>query len=205
MIYDIIQLIRKTAFAVCFCFYNPLWRAFLFPKDLIMKTSDNGINVLKQLEGCVKNNNVHVIYNDKTGQQINPNKSLPRGATIGYGHLIKKGEFFENGITEAKATELLRKDLEAAEKAVCDNIKIRLTQNQFDALVIFAFNIGVNNFANSTVIKYINNPKFHSVQYSTLKSAWMAWNKSGGHKMVGLIKRRIKEFELFTNGSVWKY
>lgn len=162
-----------------------------------MNFSDNGIAILKQLEGCVIKNGKHVIYDDQTGQPVAPDAPLPCGATIGYGHLIKPGEDFTNGISEEKATELLRADITTAERAVCKNITAPLTQNQFDALVIFAYNIGAPSFVNSTVVKYINNPRFQFSKYLTLESAWRAWNKSGGHEMAGLTARRDTEWKLF--------
>ena len=162
-----------------------------------MKISINGINLLKQLEGCVKNGDKHIIYDDQTGKPVNPNKPLPCGATIGYGHLIKRGEDFKKGITEIQATELLRVDIVIAEHAVNNNITVPLTQNQYDALVIFAYNIGTKNFAGSTVVKYVNNSNFFSKTYPTLESAWMAWNKSCGHENSGLTKRRKAEWTLF--------
>ena len=162
-----------------------------------MNFSDNGIRLLKKLEGCVKIGDMHVIYDDKTGRPINPIGMLPPGATIGYGHLIKNGENFMGGIDESVATELLRSDIAMAERAVKNNITVSLTQNQYDALVILAYNIGANNFANSTVVKYINNPNFHSSKYTTLESAWRAWNKSAGREMAGLNKRRDQELKLF--------
>ncbi|MBQ7409233.1 MAG: glycoside hydrolase family protein [Alphaproteobacteria bacterium] len=164
-----------------------------------MKMSDNGINMLKRLEGCVKIGNRHVIYDDKTGKPVDVNKPLPSGATIGYGHLIKPNEDFRNGISESKATELLRADITNAERAVRDNITVPLSQNQFDALTSLAYNIGSKNFADSSVVKYINNPNFHSSGYPNLESAWKTWNKSGGHVMTGLSNRRNQEWNMFNN------
>lgn len=162
-----------------------------------MHISKNGIELLKELEGMVIRNGKHVIYDDQTGQPVNTNEPLPRGATIGYGHLIKSGEDFRNGITESVATELLLRDVATAENAVQNTISVPLTQNQFDALVIFAYNIGTKNFAASTVVKYINNPEFHSMIYPNLDSAWRAWCKSCGRKMSGLVRRRDMELKLF--------
>ena len=162
-----------------------------------MNISDNGINLLKRMEGTVKNGDKHVIYDDQTGKAVPANAPLPRGATIGYGHLIKMCEDFSGGITERVATELLRMDISVAERAVRNNITVPLAQNQYDALVMFAYNIGTKNFANSTVVKYINNPKFKSSVYPDLKSAWLAWNKSGGRVMSGLTWRRTQEWNLF--------
>lgn len=165
-----------------------------------MKFSNNGIELLKQLEGCVKKGDKHIVYDDKTGRPVDGGAPLPHGATIGYGHLIKLGENFSGGITERVATELLRADIAIAERAVQNNITVPLMQNQYDALVIFAYNIGANNFAKSTVVKYINNPNFHSSIYPNLESAWRAWNKSGGRVMGGLSRRRNAELHLFVYG-----
>ena len=162
-----------------------------------MHISNHGIELLKEYEGVVIRNRKHVIYDDKTGQPVNTNEHLPKGATIGYGHLIKPGEDFSDGISETAATELLRSDIATAERAVQDNITVPLTQNQFDALVIFAYNIGNQNFASSTVVKYINNPDFHSSTYPTMDAAWRAWSKSGGRIMPGLVNRRDIELKLF--------
>ena len=165
-----------------------------------MKISDNGIRFLKSVEGRVKKYNKHIIYDDQTGRPVNPNNSLPRGATIGYGHLIKPDEDFRNGISEYRATELLRADIAIAEHAVRDNITVPLTQNQFDALTSLAYNIGAKNFANSTVVKYINNPNFHSYAYPNLESAWKAWNRSQGAVSNGLINRRQHEWNMYSHG-----
>ena len=162
-----------------------------------MRFSNNGIAILKQLEGAVICGGKHVIYDDQTGEPVPPNLPLPRGATIGYGHLIQTGEDFFHGIDEARATELLRADIATAERAVQKNITVPLTQNQYDALVIFAYNIGAANFAKSTVVKYINNPNHRSATHPTLESAWRAWNKSNGRVMTGLNKRRSQEWILF--------
>lgn len=164
-----------------------------------MKISDNGINMLKRFEGSVKIGDKHVIYDDKTGRPVNSDKELPAGATIGYGHLIKSDEDFKHGITERQATEILRSDISTAERAIKDNITIPLSQNQYDALVSLAYNIGAKNFANSTVVKYVNDSNYHNTKYPTLESAWMAWNKSGGREMAGLTNRRQQEFNLFNN------
>ena len=167
------------------------------PKN--MKMSDDGIRILKKQEGSVTKDSKHIIYDDKTGKPLNTNEPLPRGATIGYGHLIKPGEDFRNGISETKATELLRADIATAERAVRDNINVPLTQNQFDALTSLAYNIGTKNFTDSTVVKYVNNPDLKNTTYPTLESAWKTWNKSGGHVMAGLSNRRNQEWNMFNN------
>ena len=165
-----------------------------------MNISDNGIRTLKQCEGRVMRNGRHVIYDDKNGQPVAAGAALPAGATSGYGHLIKPGEDFRDGIDENTATELLRADLVTAERAVCGAITVDLQQNQFDALVMLCFNIGARNFAYSTVVKYINNPNFKSARYPTLAAAWRAWNRTGGRVSTGLIRRREVELNIYQNG-----
>ncbi len=167
-----------------------------------MKMSDKGINWLKRKEGKVldKNGN-HIVYDDQTKKRVSDGTPLPPGATIGYGHLIKPGEDFRGGITEAQAIELLHSDIAAAERAVCNNITVPITQNQYDALVSFAYNIGIEAFANSTAVKYINNPDFISSKYPSLESAWRAWNKTQGTVSNGLINRRNAEWNMYNNGT----
>lgn len=166
-----------------------------------MKMSDDGIAALKQQEGSVKQDGKHVVYNDQTGKPVPVDVPLPPGATIGYGHLIKPGEDFRGGITEDAATELLRADIATAERAVQDNITAPITQNQYDALVMLAYNIGSDAFKKSTVVQYINNPDFTSSKYPSLESAWGAWNKSGGRVMPGLINRRDYEFGIYSTSA----
>jgi GH24 family phage-related lysozyme (muramidase) len=166
-----------------------------------MKMSDKGIEWLKDKEDRVldKRGN-HVIYDDATKKPVNPNEPLPKGATIGYGHLVKPGEDFANGITERQAIALLRSDIATAERAVQDNITAQMSQAQYDALVSLAYNIGASGFKNSTVVKYINNPDFHSSVYSDLESAWKAWNRTQGKVSNGLINRRQNEWNLYKHG-----
>lgn len=166
-----------------------------------MKISNKGIAWLKSMENKVVNaNGIHIIYDDKTGRPITNGTTLPPGATIGYGHLIKTGENFEKGLSEQQATELYMRDLCVAENAVRDNITAQIPQNQFDALVSLAYNIGTRNFANSTIVKYINNPNFIDKTYPTAESAWKAWNKTQGRISRGLINRRNAEWEMYSKG-----
>lgn len=163
--------------------------------------SEQGIEFLKHLEGKRVFNNKHVIYDDSTGKRVMPGSPLPRGATIGYGHLIQPNEDFSNGLTEEEAIALFRQDMKTAEKIVRETIKVPISQNQFDALTMLAFNIGMGNFKNSTIVKYINNPDFHSSIYPTKESAWKSWNKTQGKTSKGLINRRNDEWNLFNNGK----
>ena len=163
-----------------------------------MIISNKGIELLKCLEGAVKVHGRHVIYDDATGRPICPGGGiLPPGATIGYGHLIAPEQDFSDGITEEVATELLRSDIAQAEQVVQESVKIHLMQNQYDALVLLVFNIGGGNFRKSTVLRYINNPKYRSVKYPTLSDAWQAWNRCRGQVVPGLTRRRQCELNIY--------
>jgi len=75
--------------------------------------------------------------------------------TIGYGHVVLPGETFTR-ITEEQADQLLRKDVGIAENCINNYVKVTLSQNQFDALASLIFNIGINAFINSTMLKELN-------------------------------------------------
>jgi GH24 family phage-related lysozyme (muramidase) len=153
-----------------------------------MKLSQKGIDFLIELEDLRLQP-----YNDQTGRTI---KRYCEGATIGIGHLIKKVYWndYKDGITEKKAIELLQSDLKEFEYCVNNNLLKKANQDQFDAMVIFAFNIGSGAFLKSSMLKIFN------TGYYTLESAWKAYNKSQGKVMNGLINRRNKEWELFKSG-----
>lgn len=111
--------------------------------------------------------------------------------TIGYGHVIRDGENFK-AITPEEGEALLRNDVAEAESAVSRLVKAPLTQNQFDALVSFVFNIGTNRFAKSTLCSLLNQEMYFAAAQEFQKWAW-----GGGKKLPGLVKRRAAEKELF--------
>ena len=152
--------------------------------------SDDGLDILKAIEQLRLGP-----YDDQTGDPIS--EWVP-GATIGYGHLIAHDEWdaYRSPITEAAAETLLRHDLDPFVQAVRLKVKTDLTQNEFDALVIFVFNIGVAGFSGSSVLKLLNNPLVHT-NYDSLEDAWKAWNKSQGRVMQGLVNRRNAEWDIF--------
>lgn len=137
-------------------------------------------------------------YDDQTGKKIT---SYVKGATIGYGHLIKKDDWhkYKNGISKETASILLQQDLLRFDYAVDSNtIPNTLKTHQKDALTSLAYNIGVTAFSRSSVVKILNGRKS---KYKSLKSAWLAWNKSQGKVMKGLVNRRNKEWEYYNNGD----
>jgi len=165
----------------------------LFPHQQARSLSIKGLEYIKSLEGLGLKP-----YDDQTGEEI---KSWVSGATIGYGHLIAQAEWlqYKDGLTETKAHALLIKDLAPFVSAVNSAIKRPINQQQFDALAILAFNIGSSAFTNSSVVKLVNDPTA-VVGYLNLKAAWMAWTKSQGKQMRGLVNRRSAEWRIFENG-----
>lgn len=140
-----------------------------------MRISEKGLDGIKAHEGLV----LHV-YDDGVGF-----------ATIGYGHLIKPGESFTE-ITEAEATELLRRDVAVAERAVNRLVKVPVTQDQFDALVSFTFNLGEGSLERSTLLKKLN-----AGDYNGAANEFPRWVRAGGRVLAGLVNRRNDERELF--------
>lgn len=110
--------------------------------------------------------------------------------TIGYGHTsgVKEGDV----ITKEQAKELLKKDIKEIEDKL-NSLNLNLTQNQFDALVSFIFNVGWSNFKSSTLLKKIKiNPDDPSI-----RGEFGRWVFANGKKLNGLIKRRKDEASLY--------
>jgi lysozyme len=94
-------------------------------------------------------------------------------------------------MTNEQARELLRQDLARFEAAVNNQVKVELNQHQFDALVSFAFNVGVGAFKSSTLLKVLNKGKYEQVPGEMKR-----WTKSDGKVNNVLVKRRAREAEL---------
>ncbi|ENI1055666.1 MULTISPECIES: lysozyme [Serratia] len=110
--------------------------------------------------------------------------------TIGWGHTkgVKQGD----RITQEQAEQFLSDDLAVFELTVNSAIKRPMTQNQFDAMVSLAFNIGGSAFAGSTLVK-----KFNAGDAKGAADEFPKWKNSGGKVMPGLVKRRAAEREVF--------
>lgn len=113
--------------------------------------------------------------------------------TIGYGHLVREAERYEQGITEAEAEELLRRDVHAAESAVLRLIDVPLTDGQFDALASFTFNLGAGALQRSTLRRKVNRQA-----HSEVPEQFMRWVWAGGLKSQGLLNRRAIEAQFYT-------
>ncbi|MPT48050.1 MAG: lysozyme [Sphingobium sp.] len=110
--------------------------------------------------------------------------------TIGVGHTgkdVKPGMV----ISQAESQALLAGDLARFEKAVTDLAR-KTTQNQFDAMVSLAFNIGENAFAGSTLLR-----KHNRGDYLGAAAEFTRWNKAGGKTLAGLTSRRTAEKLLY--------
>ena len=79
-----------------------------------------------------------------------------------------------------------------------------IAQHEFDALVIFSYNIGAHAFIHSNVLKLINNPKAKT-PYSNLEQAWKAWDKSQGKVNLGLKHRRQSEWNIYSKNIYKKW
>jgi GH24 family phage-related lysozyme (muramidase) len=141
-----------------------------------MNISAKGLALIKESEGFRADE-----YLDVAGKP-----------TIGYGHLIKKGEDFSKGVTEEQATGLLQKDVAWAEEAVAAHVLVPLNQNQFDALVDFTFNLGAGRLKESTLLKLVNEGKMEQAA-----EQFARWVRAGGKVQPGLVTRRQKERDLW--------
>lgn len=158
-----------------------------------VKLSDDGLKFLMVLESVEKD-----MYFDSAG--------LP---TIGVGHLLSEFEYenkvvninsdyvsFVNGLTYEQCMRLLEFDIVRYEEAVNELVKVSLSQNQYDALVIFIYNIGVNAFKNSTLLKKLNES-----EYDEVPDQLMRWVFVKGQKSIGLRNRRKAEVNVWSNGK----
>lgn len=110
--------------------------------------------------------------------------------TIGYGHTA--GVHPGQTITQQEAEALLAADIESAVRIVNETVTVKLTQQQFDALVDFAFNVGAGSFRRSTLLKEINSGHFPEAA-----AQFNLWDHCGGVVNAGLLRRRRAEVAEF--------
>ncbi|HAW5515053.1 TPA: lysozyme [Escherichia coli] len=147
-----------------------------------MQISNNGIALIKGFEGC----RLTAYPDPGTG-----------GApwTIGYGWTYPidgKPIKPRMKIDQATADRLLKTGLVSYENDVLKLVKVKLTQNQFDALVSFAYNVGSRALSTSTLLKKLN-----AGDIKGAADEFLRWNKAGGKEMPGLTKRRKAERDVF--------
>ena len=154
---------------ICFCIY-------IMRNNDDMKTSEVGIELIKEFEGCRQ-----VAYQDSVGVW-----------TIGYGHTK---DVYEGQLAVKKTIERwLQEDLEEFESYVSKLVKVELNQNQFDALVAWTYNLGPTNLKESTMLRKLNYGDYESVPDEMRR-----WNKAGGEVLNGLVRRRDAEANLFSS------
>ena len=144
-----------------------------------MKVSNKGLELIKEFEGF-----------SSTAYLCSAKK-----ATIGYGNtFLEDGTPVKIGdqISKERAETLLKHVVDNFSVAVEVDIKIEVTQNQFDALVSLAYNIGLGAFKNSTLLRQLNRGNFVGASQEFLR-----WNKSNGKPLLGLTRRREREKLLF--------
>ena len=140
----------------------------------LMKISQKGIDLIKKFEGCKL-----YAYRDSVGV-----------LTIGYGHTknVKAGM----AITQQQAETFLKDDIKPIE-TLLNGMGINYTQNQFDALTSWIFNLGQGNFKSSTMYKHIVGKK-SDVE---ITDQMVKWYNAGGKPLLGLKKRRAEEANMF--------
>ncbi|MCM8191342.1 lysozyme [Enterobacter asburiae] len=144
-----------------------------------MQTSDKGIALIKQFEGCKL-----TAYQDSVGVW-----------TIGYGWTQPvDGKPIRTGMTikQETAERLLKTGLVSYESDVSRLVKVDLTQGQFDALVSFTYNLGARSLSTSTLLRKLN-----ASDYAGAADEFLRWNKAGGKVLNGLARRREAERALF--------
>ena len=144
-----------------------------------MQTSDKGIALIKQFEGCKL-----TAYQDSVGVW-----------TIGYGWTQPvEGKPIRAGMTikQETAERLLKTGLVSYESDVSRLVKVGLTQGQFDALVSFTYNLGARSLSTSTLLRKLN-----AGDYAGAADEFLRWNKAGGKVLNGLARRREAERALF--------
>lgn len=144
-----------------------------------MEISSNGISLIKQFEGLEL-----TAYVDAVGV-----------LTVGYGWTqpvdgvpIRRGM----KIDQPTAERLLKTGVVQYEQAVNQLVKVKITQGQFDALVSFAYNLGIRSLSTSTLLKKLN-----VGDYPGAANEFLKWNKAGDRTLVGLTRRREAERRLF--------
>jgi len=144
-----------------------------------LNTSAEGIALIKKFEGC----------------ELEAYQCSAGVWTIGYGHTkdVEEGDT----ISKDQAEEMLVEELHEYENYINEYVNVALSQNQFDALVSWVYNLGPANLKASTMLKVLNDGKYEDVPYQMKR-----WNKAGGKVLDGLVRRREAEALLY-QGREW--
>ena len=150
-----------------------------------MNIGEGGLEIIKHYEQGPHGGPALQVYNDSAG--------IP---TIGWGHRVLSWEDFSEGITEEEADAILENDLAKTVYAVESMLTVDPTQNQFDAMVCLAFNIGTRAFQTSTLLR-----KFNAGDFDGAAAQFPVWDKAHVNgqlvELKGLLARRNTEKGLF--------
>lgn len=154
-----------------------------------MKISDNGLQFIASFEGLMLD-----AYPDPATKNDPVKKGEPW--TIGYGTTIyPSGQKVKKGdkITKTQALEYLKYDVSKFASQVDKLVVPELNQNQQDALISFAYNVGIGNLKSSTLLKKVN----ANASCKEVQAEFKKWNKANGKVLNGLVRRRDEEAKLF--------
>jgi lysozyme len=141
-----------------------------------LQTSKRGVAFIKQFEGL----------------RLQPYLCPAGYQTIGYGHMMHFPVSQDEEITEAQAESLLHDDLVRTEASLRRLIYAPLSQNQFDALISFTFNLGAGALQRSTLRRKVN-----AQHHDEVPGELRRWIFAGGRRSLGLLKRRNAEIDLY--------
>ena len=145
----------------------------------------------------ILDNKGYLLITKFEGLKLKPYLCSAKIPTIGYGNTYypdgKRVTLLDKDITKKEAFDMFKEVANRFAKRVDELVTSNLNQNQFNALVSFAYNVGTGNFASSTLLKKVNkNPND-----LTIKDEFLRWNKAGGKVINGLTNRRNEEAILY--------
>ena len=146
-----------------------------------MHISDEGVALVKKFEGC----------------KLDAYQCAAGVWTIGYGST--RGVVEGDTWSQEKADMMLEDELQEYGEYVEELVTMPLSQNQFDALTSWTFNLGPTNLASSTLLKVLN-----AGEYEDVPAQIKRWNKANGDVLEGLVRRREAEALLF-EGKTWEH
>lgn len=145
----------------------------------------------------ILDNKGYLLITNHEGLKLKPYLCPAKIPTIGYGNTYytdgKRVTLLDKEITKQQAFDMFKEVANRFAKRVDALVTSNINQNQFNALVSFAYNVGTGNFASSTLLKKVNrNPDDLSI-----KDEFLRWNKAGGKVINGLTNRRNEEADLY--------
>ena len=145
----------------------------------------------------ILDNKGYLLITKFEGLRLKPYLDSVKIPTIGYGNTYysdgKKVTLLDKEITKQEAFDMFKEIANRFAKRVDELVTSNINQNQFNALVSFAYNVGTGNFSSSTLLKKVNrNPND-----LTIKDEFLRWNKAGGKVLNGLTNRRNEEADLY--------